>query len=406
MRRIYSNGKKDGDVVYTHLREMLRESKRCDLAAPFFTLADPILEVAGKGKKIRLLVEINGITSLDELDDVLGKTGIKVKYFEKNFHAKIYVFDTTVLLGSANLTGAGLNTNREAVIKLCQEENPDAIKQVSNLFNELWRQAKPLTKEKLVEFEERHKELSRNISKSREARENAESESGSDPVDARVRPPFVRNKGTSNRTKSGNKGTGNGGVGPKSPKPSGIDNNALIEACEMVFGTSHNMITGKNRPDIPPVKIIHGLNFHFGNIYFHGNLCKVFFLPQSWVNPMGKTWQDCKWKRGFFTQPLMVDFCFDADNNRVKLFGQLHKDPGNDRNEIVDRIEIAAENLKPQTRIGFHARYDPMHPQSTFFKDHEYSLKGKYDAKSLAKIMRKVINDFTVSIDEIGKSIK
>ena len=393
MKRIYSNGKKDSDVVCVPLDQMLQESKRAYLAAPYFTWAEPILDVASKGKDIRLLIEINGITDLEELSKIL-KTDeeIEIRYFNRGFHAKIYIFDDTVLLGSANLTCQGLTKNREAAIKLCQNESPDAFQEIFDLFAELWGAAGKLTKEKLILIEKEHKELSRQTQKSRTARKNFESKF--DPIDAveqtSERKRFKRRKYNPD----------------KSTKSKGIDEMELNNACEMVFGTSDNMVSGINRPNPPPVQTIDGLDVHFGRFFHRSNPYKVFFLPESWVNPLGKTWANCHWLSGFFSQPLMADFCFNVEKDKMTLFGQLKTTPGDGRNKLITCINDAAKRISPPDRIQFNEkRFDPTNPQSAFFIGNEYKLYEKYDADSLARVMREALKDYTPSIEAIGESL-
>ena len=379
MRIVYSN-RDDSDEVYIPFSQMLRESERAYLAAPYFTLADPLLEAANSGKEIKLLVELNAITSPKELRKLVGVSNIEIKYFIDRFHAKIYVFDNFALLGSANLTSKGLKENREAVIKLCREEDSDATQEIYKLFHELWEAGAEFDEKRLVEFEREHKELSRLREESRKARSKLASVFG--PIAPVPIPPII----------------------------DGITENELKKACEEVFGTSRSMTSGKDKLKKPPMQCVEELNLYFATIQHSIDAYRVFFLPESWIDPVfkdGRTWPECKWK-GFLGQPLMADFFFYVDKDKVRLFGQLITTPGDDRRKIAERINKAAEQIARKDPeliniIKFGPKSHPDSRRSGFLQKGTYQLNGKYDAKSLAKVMRQAISDFKPFIDEIGK---
>ena len=72
---------------------------------------------------------LNSTTSSRALEDIHNVPGIAVRYLTRRFHAKIYIFDSSALIGSSNLTDAGLNSNREAVICLDQPEDVDTVEE-------------------------------------------------------------------------------------------------------------------------------------------------------------------------------------------------------------------------------------------------------------------------------------
>ena len=57
-----------------------------------------------------------------------------------------------MILGSSNLTDYGLVRNREAIICLKQSDDPIAVKELRDLFSELWDSGRVLTTEKLEVF--------------------------------------------------------------------------------------------------------------------------------------------------------------------------------------------------------------------------------------------------------------
>ena len=179
MNRIFSNGPQQ-DIVDDPFSQMLNESKEACLAAPYFTIAKPLLNAARNGTKIRLLIELNVITQPKAVRKMYEEPGVTVRYFVSGFHAKIYIFDRVALVGSANLTHSGLNTNREAVIKLDDESDTETIDEARALFEDLWRLGTVLTPKKLEGFENRHKKLKNSKSSNQS---ELESELGAAPAD-------------------------------------------------------------------------------------------------------------------------------------------------------------------------------------------------------------------------------
>ena len=154
--RIYSNGP-NKDFVVNPFTRMLEESEYARLAAPYFTegksLVDQLVRAATKGKDIQLLIGLNAATDPKALRRIRKERRIIVRYLTRRFHAKIFIFEKGALLGSANLTDGGLNSNREAVINLDHEADADAIEEMRTLFVELWDSGQVLTDNVLDVFE-------------------------------------------------------------------------------------------------------------------------------------------------------------------------------------------------------------------------------------------------------------
>ena len=151
MNRIYSNQPSGGFVKYL-FKQLCDASNQLDLATPYFTEPELVLEAATRGKTVRLLVGLNAITRPESLRKLHGVSNISIRYLTNLFHAKIYIFDDVALLGSSNLTDNGLVRNREAVICLKQSEDPLAVEELRELFSELWDWGLVLTTEKLETF--------------------------------------------------------------------------------------------------------------------------------------------------------------------------------------------------------------------------------------------------------------
>lgn len=155
MSRLFSNGPRK-DYVINPFNRLAAGASRLFLAAPYFTHAAPILDAVKQGKAVQLLVGLNAATTPDALRKVHEVPGLAVRYLTSRFHAKIFIFDDTALLGSSNLTDGGFYSNREAVICLDRPDDADAIEDIRALFLELWDAGQVLTREKLEDFAKVH----------------------------------------------------------------------------------------------------------------------------------------------------------------------------------------------------------------------------------------------------------
>ena len=377
MRRIYSNRKNDSDEVMIPLLQMLEDSERADLASPFFTSAKPLLDAANDGKTIRLLIELNVITCPKALREIIDSPNITIKYLMKEFHAKVYIFDKVALLGSANLTGNGLTGNREAVIKLCQDQDSDAIQELHKLFDELWEAGDEFDEERLVLFEGEQDELRKLREDSLKAKERLES----------VFPPVIRESNLKEE---------------------------FEDACERVFGAiARSKVYVYTRSQDPEMQVVEGLNVYFYTINHPTGDHKVYFLPESWARAMhkdGKNWSSSR-RSGFFKQPLMADLRFLEKTGAVRLYGQLYMKSETDRDKIRKCIEAVPngfdgeEKKSLQERIGFYSGSKTTNSKTAFFKKKMFPLNGNHHADSLAEAMKLAIRDFTPAIKAIGESL-
>jgi hypothetical protein len=131
---------------------LVRSSSRAYLAAPYFTRANDILDAAKSGRSIDLLVGLNTSTSPHALKELFGVPNITVRYLTRRFHAKIYIFDDEVLVGSSNLTEGGLVQNIEAMVRLTLQTDLQRIEDLKSVFNNLWRSAEALSENTLAAF--------------------------------------------------------------------------------------------------------------------------------------------------------------------------------------------------------------------------------------------------------------
>ncbi len=153
MRRVFSNGPSK-DFVVNPFTELVTESSRIYVAAPYVTKTEDLLAAAKNGRHVDLLVGLNTTTRPEALWAVHEQANIEVRYYTHLFHGKLYLFDNAALVGSSNLTDGGLRFNREATIRLDEPDDVETIEELRRLFAELWDSAPTLTTEKLKRFTE------------------------------------------------------------------------------------------------------------------------------------------------------------------------------------------------------------------------------------------------------------
>ncbi|MBV9154539.1 MAG: phospholipase D family protein [Alphaproteobacteria bacterium] len=121
------------------------------LACPFFSNSSLVRELLQKGCSVRLVVRLSEATHPDELRIVM-KLQVPVRYFTSSrFHSKLYIFSEDVaLVGSANLTDSGVQSNQEICIGVDGED--PRYERLVQAFQSYWDQAQPLDFERLNSF--------------------------------------------------------------------------------------------------------------------------------------------------------------------------------------------------------------------------------------------------------------
>ena len=111
---------------------------------------DGIKKIEGnllKKKSVKIICGVHGcISDLQELSKLISKSNdiIKVRIFlgENVFHPKIYAFRknerAAILVGSSNMTGAGLRINEEAIVEITGKTSISPINDAILYFNNLW----------------------------------------------------------------------------------------------------------------------------------------------------------------------------------------------------------------------------------------------------------------------------
>src|ERR1700724_948734 len=144
LRDSYANSAKSGFTI-DFFALMAPGAKEALLASPFFSTYEPIACLSERGCQIKLLVRLGDITTPEVLRAALKDERVAIRYYtSRRFHSKLYIIDDTALVGSANLTDAGLKANREVSVVLRRDRDP-AFEELPGLFDILWDYADVLT---------------------------------------------------------------------------------------------------------------------------------------------------------------------------------------------------------------------------------------------------------------------
>lgn len=148
---IYTNSHGQDQVLRPY-KLLMERASHIRLAAPYFTRADEIVKALRRGARVELLIGLNASTTPDALSQVFTAGNCAIRYFTDDFHAKIFLFDGVAMLGSSNLTGGGLISNREAVILLDQPGDEERVQDIEDFFAQIWDSAEVLTQQIYQQF--------------------------------------------------------------------------------------------------------------------------------------------------------------------------------------------------------------------------------------------------------------
>lgn len=126
-------------------------------------------------QRISLIVGVDfGNTTVDALTELL-ETSIDTRVFEGNvtYHPKVYYFTgperARVIVGSANLTEAGLNTNIETALMAEGTSSDQIMIDARKQFKRLWTESTPLSEELINDLTEEGKITSKDAQRSRQS---------------------------------------------------------------------------------------------------------------------------------------------------------------------------------------------------------------------------------------------
>lgn len=144
LRDLYANSAKSGFTI-DFFSLSAPGAHQALLASPFFSTYEPIRALTERGCTVKLLVRLCSITTPNVLREALADSLVTVRYYTaQTFHAKFYLIDDKALVGSANLTTAGLKTNSEVSIVLHRDRDP-SFEELTAVFVRLWEFADVLT---------------------------------------------------------------------------------------------------------------------------------------------------------------------------------------------------------------------------------------------------------------------
>jgi len=137
--KIHENKKEKLAATFSELAE---SSQKIHIACPYFNNSG-ILNKIIKPNDTKIIVTLAISTSSRAIRDA-QRMGASVRFLPQGFHTKLYIFDDKVaLVGSANFTRAGLQTNQEMLIEV---DSPDEMSILNNSFDSYWNQAHEITK--------------------------------------------------------------------------------------------------------------------------------------------------------------------------------------------------------------------------------------------------------------------
>jgi len=141
------------DSVRNAVMKCSQDVQEIFLASPFFSYDDIINEMRTKCSLIRLIVRLGPATSPIALRQIIDHPEVQIRYFtSRKFHSKLYIFgDKKALIGSANFTIAGLQSNREICIEI--DKNNTNFDKLVAAYSSYWNDAEVLSKERLASYE-------------------------------------------------------------------------------------------------------------------------------------------------------------------------------------------------------------------------------------------------------------
>ena len=152
MTDLYTNRNSRQDFVKHAFTHHIQNNMDIFIASAFFTEFNVIDSLLEKGCHIRIIVRLGFPTSPFALEKLLSHNNVEARFFTNNsFHPKLYIFgDSSLLVGSANLTNAALLTNQEVMVSLNSEDH--RFEELTSLFSNYWESANVLSKEAIKDY--------------------------------------------------------------------------------------------------------------------------------------------------------------------------------------------------------------------------------------------------------------
>lgn len=183
LRDTYGNSKSSGFTI-DFFELTAPGAKSAMLASPFFSTYEPIEKLTKRGCEVKLIVRLCSITPPAVIATAMADPLVTLRYFtSRKFHAKLYIVDDQAMVGSANLTAAGLMSNREVSI-VVHKDRDGAFDELPGLFDLFWSHAGAMTAEILTAYQTAFRQIGK-------PKEEAEFEAHLTKLVGKVDPPSV-----------------------------------------------------------------------------------------------------------------------------------------------------------------------------------------------------------------------
>ena len=157
-----------GDILHNLLRS-LRQARKSRIAVAFLSidgyqeLANTLRDVLVRGENVEFVVGISIYhnTDWEALDELVhlqnAFDNLEVRYYyNEGFHPKLFMFERRnslkVIIGSSNLTSAGLKKNIEANVLLEGDVDEPVFRRIDLFFDNLFSDAYPLSKNVVLRY--------------------------------------------------------------------------------------------------------------------------------------------------------------------------------------------------------------------------------------------------------------
>jgi len=144
--------------VGKHVDSIIRSAKeRIYIVSPFLSpyYTKMLIKQAKKGIKVRIITSGSqdslphqkSLAILNKWKQLLPNLSIGIS--EEFVHAKMFIIDSTVITGSANLTLTGMRRNIE---RIEIHNDPEYLYQSEKTFHKLWSKTKPLLYDNIIQI--------------------------------------------------------------------------------------------------------------------------------------------------------------------------------------------------------------------------------------------------------------
>lgn len=166
---IIDNSKEKQNDILSHIKKELRAAREFLFSVSFIRmsglemLVQTFKDMEGSGTTGKIITtDYLNYTEPKALRKLLSYNFIEVRIVtEEAFHTKGYFFNdgtkNTVIIGSSNITGGALKSNREWNIRASALDQGSLAEEFREAFDDLWKTAKPLTESWLQEYEQRYR---------------------------------------------------------------------------------------------------------------------------------------------------------------------------------------------------------------------------------------------------------